>query len=198
MHQKNKTGDQMFAFAKALLLNFLFNIVGVFCSAQISVKQDLLLQQILQADSVVVISHILTSEYALTELPDWNPKDKSMNEKKWKQQHPPVPALFINGHLNRKPVKEFKTLDSTARQALSKLLLMKPGNDSSKQFQCDMPHHAIVIYKNNVQSYIDLCFTCRKIHKSADITLDESYFDTVKWTAVKSFFQSAGIKLFMK
>jgi hypothetical protein len=60
--------------------------------------------------------------------------------------------------------------------------------------QCDMPRHSIIIYKNDKQSYIDICFGCKRINTSNDIDFSVIDMDDEKWEDLQKFFMANGIK----
>lgn len=133
----------------------------------------------LQADSVLLISHVLTS--GSTDLvTDKSGKDIS-------------PNLFIAGTLNRKIIKERKLIKGTELEKLIQILT-RPFHDTvSSQGGCFIPHHSIFIFKNETVSYIDICFHCSSIKKSEDLDKLE-LFDEIRWIALKAFFKSKGFK----
>jgi hypothetical protein len=180
-----------------LLTTFLFDI----SQGQTSENIKLLKQKIQSADSVVIISHEVTAEYGFTpELPDWDKKDTSMNLKKWYELHPPQPPylkFLEQGKINRKIIIESKTLTSDDQVNLSNILLRQVLIQKINRTTCDEPRHTIIIWKTNIQSYIDICFGCRRIHTSKDINFSESYLDDKKWNDLESFFKTNGLaKLF--
>lgn len=159
----------------------------------------LLKQKIQSADSVVLISHEVTLEYGVRIVPDWDKRDTSMNLQKWSKLHPPLLKYLDKGKLNRKIIKESLSLTDSIKIKLSNILfrqvLLKKFNPTT----CDEPRHSIIIYKNNKESYIDICFGCRRIHTSKDIDFSEFYMDEKKWTELEDFFKTNGLtKLFVE
>lgn len=160
------------------------------CSSQ---KKSLIESKMQSADSIVLISHIVTKEYAAAPKPDWDARDTTMNMEKYMELHPPAPPFLKDGQINRAIITEAVKIDKE-RDALKSILIRHVTNVDSSKFNCDIPQHTIVLYKSGKQSFIDLCFTCRKVHPSSDIEISEKDFDENKWNSLKSFFQNVGIK----
>jgi len=150
-------------------------------------------QKIQSADSVVLISHDVTTEYGIKIVPDWDKRDTSMNLKKWNKLHPPLFKYLVKGKLNRKIIKESLALTSDNKTNLSNILLRQVLLKSFNPTTCEEPRHSVIIYKNNKQSYIDICFGCRRIHTSKDIEFSEFYMDEKKWTDLEDFFKGNGL-----
>jgi hypothetical protein len=151
-------------------------------------------QKILEADSVVLISHNLTRGFGPIIKPDYEKGTNKINLKKWNQIHPPLPLFLINGKVNRKIFVEKINLTDSSKNILTNILSRKKILREVKMMQCDMPRHTIIIYKNSKQSYIDICFGCRKIHTSTDIQFSEADMDDDKWENLQKFFVEEGIK----
>lgn len=151
-------------------------------------------QKILVADSVLLISHYLTRGFGPIIKPDYEKGTKKVNLKKWNKLHPPLPLFLMNGKVNRKIFLEKTNLKDSGKNILTNILLRKKVSREVKMMQCDMPHHSIIIYKNNKQSYIDICFGCMKIHTSIDIQFSEADMDDEKWEDLRKFFMANGIK----
>lgn len=144
-------------------------------------------QKILSADSIVLISHVLTAEFAPKIVRDW---DK--NKKKQIKKDVTYPTYLKNGKINPAIIKQRKAISKTETIELSQTLASEKVEEIN-QTKCNMPHHTIIIYKNNSQSYIDLCFYCKKLNTSKDITLTEGDFNDNKWERLKSFFKKQGL-----
>ena len=82
------------------------------------------------------------------------------------------PTYLKNGKINPAIIKQRKAISKTETIELSQTLASEKVEEIN-QTKCNMPHHTIIIYKNNSQSYIDLCFYCKKLNTSKDITLTE-------------------------
>ena len=190
--------------ATKTILNFTLCIVLTTLFYSISYGQTnenikSLQQKIQSADSVVLISHEVTAEYGVKIVPDWDKRDTSMNLKKWYKLHPPLLKFLDKGKLNRKIIKETLALTNTNKTNLSNILLRQVLLKTFNPTKCDEPRHSIIIYKNNQQSYIDICFGCRRIHTSKDIDFSEFYMDDKKWTELEEFFKVNGLtKLFVE
>ena len=80
---------------------------------------------------------------------------------------------------------------------LLSILNRKPITDEFKTNNCDEPRHTIIIYQNLKESFIDICFGCKRIHTSKDLTFSESDLDEEKWNELELYFkQNSIIKLF--
>jgi hypothetical protein len=156
-------------------------------------------QKIQLADSVVLISHELTAEYGIKIVPYWDKRDVSMNLKKWNKLHPPLLKYLYKGKLNRKIIKESLALTTSNKISLSNILFRQVLLKSFNPSNCDEPRHSIMIYKDNKESYIDICFGCRRINTSKDIDFSEFYIDEKKWNDLEDFFKINGLtKLFIQ
>ncbi|MFT3702138.1 MAG: hypothetical protein QM802_07200 [Agriterribacter sp.] len=147
-------------------------------------------QKILSADSVLLISHELTLGYATAE--ENAIGDTSM------PPDPPAPEFFINGKLNRAIINEQALLTDTARLDFIKILLRPVNIEKYTPTKCDQPRHSIIFYKNDQQSYIDICFGCMHIHSSADINFFEHNMDQKKWEQLMNFFKRNGVGRVLK
>ena len=55
--------------------------------------------------------------------------------------------------------------------------------------KCFIPHHAILIFKNQEISFIDICFGCSHLATSKDIKVSDDDFDRRKWRELQSYFK---------
>jgi len=155
--------------------------------------------KIQSADSVVLISHEVTLEYGFRIAPDWDKSDTSMNLQKWNKLNPPLLKYLDKGKLNRNIIVESLSLTDSIKIKLSNILLRQVLLKKFNPTKCDEPRHSIIIYKNNKESYIDICFSCRRIHTSKDIDFSEFYMDEKKWADLVDFFKANGLtKLFIE
>ncbi len=151
-------------------------------------------QKILEADSVVLISHNLTREFAPKIKRDYEKGSKKINHKKWNSLYPLAPSFLIDGKINRKIFVETISLTNNKKNSLINILVKRTISREIKMMQCDMPRHSIIIYKNNKQSYFDICFSCKRIHTSNDIAFSVIDIDDEKWEDLQKFFMANGIK----
>ncbi len=151
----------------------------------------LLQHQILSADSVVIISHEVTAEFGATE--QFYEIDTSMTLDMWKLLHPPLLKYLENGNLNKAIVKESLKLTDSNKINLIRILLRPVILKKLTYLKCNEPRHSVIIYKGIQESYIDICFGCRRIHTSKDIDFAEFYFDDQKWLSLKGFFKTNGL-----
>ena len=139
-------------------------------------NMDRLKEILSTADSVSIVSHKLLEKY-----------------NKYKDIY--FPLLLEEEKPNAKIIQE-KTVSATANQRELIKILSKEPTGAAKYAACFTPYHAIFIFKNNVTSYINICFTCQRIETSRNINLREGDFDDDKWELLKKFFKELGIKKF--
>lgn len=175
----------VFVLCFVLILVFLSNL-----QAQPNDNIKSLKEKFESADSIVIISHEITVEYGPKLVHDWDKKDKSFNLRKWNKLHPPLENYLYKGKLNRKIIKESFKLRAGNRAELLSILLKKVQITTVKNYNCDEPRHSIIIYKNMKQSYLDICFSCKRIHTSRDIDFSFFNMDENKWESLKNFFQT--------
>jgi len=177
---------------KLRLLLSLFCILSLFLTRGQSLQNTSQLKQIINlADSILLISHEVTAEYAAV------PDDKPENIAKWDKSHP-VLHFLIDGKLNRKIIKEQAILIESSKLDLSQILLRKVNTKKWVPTKCDEPRHSIIIYAKTNMSFIDICFSCRRIHTSKDIHFDEFNMDEKKWIDLEIFFKANGLTKIIK
>ena len=177
---------------KVKLVQLLVCLLGLTTAqAQMLKNITLLTQKIRSADSVQLISHELTTGYAIT--PELEIGDTSLNSKEWHKLHPPPLKFLVNGKLNRNIIVESHFLSKTGKDSLIITLLRRVILKEISRTTCDEPRHTIIIYKNGKEVYIDICFGCRRIHTSKDIDFSESYMDDKKWEELEDFFKVSGL-----
>ncbi|KIA95317.1 hypothetical protein OC25_05535 [Pedobacter kyungheensis] len=153
---------------------FLTLTVFFFCITPVAFAQkskNKVYQTFMAADSVVIVSHTLTYT------PIQNDGDYS-------------PRLIENGRLNEKIIKQRLKLDKKDIDLLASTLIMslKLG-ETFERGMCFMPHHGILIYKQNKCSFFDICFDCKHFVTSADIKLSDN-LRIITWQKLKAFFKS--------
>ncbi|QIL39757.1 hypothetical protein G7074_11065 [Pedobacter sp. HDW13] len=123
------------------------------------------------ADSVIIVSHTLTYTQKISE-DDYSPR------------------LIENGKLNQKIIKQTLKLDKKDIDLLASILIMplKIG-ETFESGRCFMPHHGILIYKQDKCSFFDICFDCKHFVTSNDIKLSDS-LRIITWQKLKAFFKS--------
>jgi hypothetical protein len=144
-------------------------------------------QKILSADSIVLISHVLTVEFAPKIVEDWDKTQKRPRTGKTR-----YPKYLKNGKINPVIIKQRKILSTTEITELSQILKIEKVEER-KSFRCDWPHHSILIYKKNILSYIDICLDCQHVNTSEDIALADEDFSENKWEKLKLFFKKHGL-----
>jgi hypothetical protein len=138
------------------------------------------------SDSVVLISHITILEY--------HEKDEGIVEASQilnNTRHNEYPSFFKDRVVNPSIIVQRKLLSKSDILKLSSIIKSPVKRSSIGSVSlCFEPHHAILIYTNDRFSYIDICFHCRDIVNSADISLSNSDFDDRKWANIRSFFKN--------
>jgi len=129
------------------------------------------------ADSIFIVSHLLTYESLVVD----------ENGKTRKQRF-----LIKNGFLNKSIIKEYVKLSKPEVDTLLAILNIPETASELNAIKCFSPHHGIVIFKNKMVSYIDICFDCLHIAVSNDID-DGFYFSTGTWKKLRTFFKSKKI-----
>lgn len=129
--------------------------------------------KILQADTILLISHKLLDKY-----------------KKYEDVY--NPQIVENGRPNKRIIRQQKVLNDTSRKYLANLLGRLP-NAVCKTAPCFNPHHAILLFRRGAISVVNLCFECHTLETSPGIHLKVQDFDEQKWADLKSLFLSEGI-----
>jgi hypothetical protein len=96
------------------------------------------------------------------------------------------------GKINPAIIKQRKAISKSEMNELSEIFRLEKAIEIN-QTKCDIPHHSIIIFKNNVQSFIDICFYCKRIHTSKGINIKEAEFTDNKWEQLKFFFNKHGL-----
>lgn len=136
--------------------------------------------KLLSADSIIIVSHESTAGVSVID---------SVTGK-----YLPHPKLLIKGKLNEQIIHERTTLLDTAVKRLSSIIT-RPFQDTVIEIgKCFLPHHAIVAFKSNRTSFIDICFGCRRIATSKDIKIVSDDFDNRKWKELIDFFQQYNMR----
>ena len=196
---KFKMEKQIYLIRRLFLCFLLSTLLANISYGQTNENIKLLRQKIKTADSIIIISHEVTAEYGARMAPDWDIRDTSMNLKKWYKLHPLPLKFFERGKLNKKIIVESLLLVDSNKNVLSKILLRQVLIKSLTYAKCDEPRHTIIIYKNSKQTFIDICFGCRRTHTSKDIDFSEFYLDEQKWNDLENFFKANGLtKLFIE
>jgi hypothetical protein len=144
-------------------------------------------QKILSADSIVLISHVLTVEFAPKIAEDWDKTKKRQSQRKII-----YPTYLKNGKINPAIIKQRNVISKIEANELSQILMYEIV-EGTNQIKCNWPHHSILVYKKNKLSYLDICFDCKRINTSSDINLSESDFTENKWEKLKLFFKKIGL-----
>lgn len=148
--------------------------------------------KILSADSIVLISHVLTAEYAPKIVRDWDKTDGKSGKTKTLIKKIPNPKFLKNEKINPTIIKQRKTISKAEITELSQIFKYEIVAETN-QIKCNQPHHSILNYKKNILSYIDICFDCKHINTSKDIALTEADFNDNKWERLKNFFKKNGL-----
>ncbi len=164
---------------------FLFTLMLPFLAFGQTNYLSPLISKIKNADSIKVISHKITEEYSTIE-------DTLIGKPNSNSQVDVAYPLLVNNKLNPKVVIESHTLSKVEKERLveifDRIVIL-----TKVMANCDQPQHSIFIYKKGVESYIDICFGCRRIHTSKDIHFSESNMDIKRWDDFLQFFKSMGL-----
>ena len=174
--------------SRLVILPFLF-LFSLNAKGQTAENIKQLQQKLLSADSIVLISHVLTAGFAPKIVRDIDARDTKKRTVQNEIQHP---QYLKNGKINSAIVKQRKVISKAEIAELSQIFRVEVVKETNL-YKCDMPHHSIIIYKKGVQSYIDICFACKRIHTSNDIALAEADLTDNKWEKLKSFFKKFGL-----
>jgi hypothetical protein len=176
-----------------MIFKLFFIILFNCCHAQ-NTSFEIIKAKLQNADSIILISHILTEEY-LKPIYDWDTRYPSKTSKKNKNELPVSHKFIEKGRINSAIITESK-LVLNDKDLLIEILTKSPIFENYNKISCDMPQHSIIIYKNGRQSYFDICFRCKKIHTSKDFNFSEIDFDNEKWERLEVFFKKLGVKQF--
>jgi hypothetical protein len=130
------------------------------------------------ADSIKIVKHKLTTV-------------NIYNEKTHKRYL--SPQLLQKNKLNYAIIESIAAVDSSETKGLITILTSKNEDEEIKQMTCFLPHHAILIFKKGIVSYIDICFGCRKIATTEDI-ITNSWLSDKSWKELEKFFNNKKIK----
>ena len=136
--------------------------------------------KLLEADTVLIVSHQQTHGIVIRD------------EKTGKDI--PLPKLVTNNRPNREIIYEERVITDTALHRLTQILTRPFEDTEIEKMMCFMPHHAILIIKNNKTSFIDICFGCLGIETSQNIKMTANDIDKRKWTELEAFFLQQNIK----
>lgn len=139
-----------------------------------------------KTDSVFLINHITTEEYAPRVLIGRSTKGSAFEQ--WKEENPTAQPFLIDNDINKNIIKESKKLSDVEQDELLNILIQKDTQKNKPNITCDVPHNSILIYTKGKLSYFDICFDCQKVHCSDDINISVTYFDESKWKVLENFF----------
>ena len=136
--------------------------------------------KLLNADSIVLVSHELTAGIAIIDTVT--------------KKDIPLPKLVNGSKRNEKIIRETVALNDFEKTELIKIIT-RPFEDSIiTRAGCFLPHHAILVYSGKKISFIDVCFGCRGIETSKDIKVTSDDFDDRKWEELFSLFKGLKFK----
>lgn len=137
-----------------------------------------LYQKIVQADSVILVSHLITG------MPIVDSKTK-----RWLG----FQRLVIHNKLNQKIVKERYRLNASEMDTIARILITPNTDREIENIRCFMPHHGIIIYKKGKCAFFDICFTCQHFVTSKDISLSDELSHKT-WKVLEQFFRVRGLR----
>lgn len=152
--------------------------IGLMANVWGQTSQNKLYPKIVQADSVILVSHLTTCF----------PNVDSLT-KEWLD---PL-QLVVKNKLNEPIVKERYRLQAKETDSLARLLITPNTDREIEDINCFMPHHGILIYKKGKCSFFDICFTCRHFVTSKDINLSDELSNKT-WKMLEQFFRVRGLR----
>lgn len=149
----------------------LFAILIFLLPLSLFAQRESIQRKIYKADSVVLISHIITREYEVSS----DGKNKT------------APSFLFRRNVNPKIILSRKLLSNKKR--LADILHIEDGIYKHTPATCDEPRNSILIYTKGKLSYIDICFHCQRIHTSEDLK-SIVFFDSNKFAKMEALFDS--------
>jgi hypothetical protein len=144
---------------------------------------------IINADSVILISHVGTEEN------HDKPEGFVLPPGTVEDTKPIVfPSFFVGEDINPAIVVQRQFLLRQDVVAIAKII-QRPVKSTNFGYVplCFEPHHAILIYNKGRFSYIDLCFHCSGLVTSSNLKLNNTDFKDGKWKEMKVFFLKHGL-----
>lgn len=151
-----------------------------FCNAQNKINSKII-SALIKADSVILISHILTEEYAAV-----SPSDTK------KIFFP----FLVHENINPKIIIGRALLYPASLEEMIRIIGRPVKNTEWVSANCDEPHNSILFYRKGRLSYFDICFGCHRIHASKDFEykgLAQIIMDEKKWNDLKIFFKKVRV-----
>jgi len=130
-----------------------------------------------KADSVVLVSHLLTCVPSRNEETDEFIKPLQ---------------LVSNNKVNSKIINGRYVLSTFDIDTLAKLLTEPYTLMEIEDIKCFMPHHGILVYSGNKSSYFDICFGCRHFITSNDFKVSDILMEAT-WRSIELFFINRGL-----
>jgi len=161
---------------KTIFLIAIF-LIFVGCNSYGQSTAESLQKKFRKADSIVLVSHLLTC------VPDRNENTDEFIK--------PL-RLVTNNKVNNKIINGRYVLSSTDIDTLAKLLTEPYTLMEIEDIECFLPHHGILIYFGNKSSYFDICFGCRHFISSKDFKVSDVLMDAT-WVSLELFFINRGL-----
>lgn len=152
--------------------------MGIMANLSAQISRNKLYQKIIQADSVVLVSHLTTCVPHVDSL-----------TKEWLD---PL-QLVVQNKLNDPIVKERYRLQVKETESLARILITRNTDREIENIRCFVPHHGILIYKKGTCAFFDICFTCRHFVTSKDISLSDE-LSRKTWKMLEQFFRVRGLR----
>ena len=118
------------------------------------------------ADSVFIVSHLVTETASLD-------STNSLKRHFYK--------LVENGIPNYQIIKEKVRISKSTADTLFKLLTQPNNELIIEELACFEPRHGILLFKNGICSFYDICFHCRAFIASKEIELPNE-LNSMAWT----------------
>ncbi len=165
-------------------LHYSIFLASIFILTQLNligqVKSNKVKEAILNADTVLLVSHNLTEQKIVEDKPGGGVRKS--------------PPIVLRGRPNKKIIHETVLLNSGLKNQLISILT-QPNNDGEmKAMQCFLPHHSILLIKGGKTSFIEICFACQNLVTSNEIGTSDINYPKIMWKQLETFFKSQGIK----
>ncbi len=103
-------------------------------------------------------------------------------------------SLIFQDKLNLPIIHEYVKI--SVDDELINLLTQKSADSLIYNYTCFLPHHAILVYKENKISYLDVSFECKGWETSNDSLFEGVYLSDQGLLNLRKYFHNKGIKYF--
>jgi hypothetical protein len=157
---------------------FLLLLLGPLLSlGQISTS---LARKIVSADTVLLVTHGQTEGAVI--------RDETTG--KYKN----ADTVVVGGRPNFNVITESKLISTAPRQQLVSILRRPFQDKTIETCKCFVPFHAIIVVKDGIASYIEICFACNSL-KTSEKTASLDYMDKQKQKELQKLFIDVGLSV---